>query len=559
MITIQLLGEWAIRSSVLILSGALLLRVLRVKDPSIRLAAWTAMLCGSVAIPLLGVALPKIPLAVMRPAIRPAEYKVVVHDGGLAAVHAVPQGGISTNSINWPRAAMIVYILVAGTLLLRLSVGLLMSRRLLRSSRSTALKPEGIEVRESDRVAAPVTLGVVHPAILLPIDWRGWESSKLDAVLAHELSHIRRHDPAVQLLSAIHRAMGWYSPLSWFLHRRIVRVSEEASDDAAVMATCDRASYAEILLDFMQRGMRGPNLHGVAMARYGRPDERIHRILDGTSLSHGITRWSMAAILTLASPLAYVLAVAQPQTQTAGNAGAATASTAPEASAPQSPAAQATTAPTDRGQKTAARFRRYMIFSGDSVSGSWDSRDRMDEQGLRARFGPNFAWFRQAGYEYVVTDPGVLAELERAMEPQKEVNRMQDEVNNLQSVVNLHQSDVNQAQGEVNSQQAKVNRRQEIINQLQSAKKDDELIRTMSAALAELQARKGGAIDQETVNREQAKVNEMQAQVNEEQHRVNQQQNKVNENQKRVSAEYSGRIDEILDSALRRHLAEQLK
>jgi hypothetical protein len=33
----------------------------------------------------------------------------------------------------------------------------------------------------------------------------------------------------------------------------------------------------------------------------------------------------------------------------------------------------------------------------------------------------------------------------------------------------------------------------------------------------------------------------------------------VNEKQKRVSAEYSGRIDEILDSALRRHLAEQLK
>jgi hypothetical protein len=38
MTTIQALGEWAIRSSILILSGALLLRVLRVKDPSIRLA-----------------------------------------------------------------------------------------------------------------------------------------------------------------------------------------------------------------------------------------------------------------------------------------------------------------------------------------------------------------------------------------------------------------------------------------------------------------------------------------------------------------------------------------
>jgi hypothetical protein len=49
--TIQFLAEWAVRSSILILSGALLLRVLRVKDSSIRLAAWTAMLCGSLAIP----------------------------------------------------------------------------------------------------------------------------------------------------------------------------------------------------------------------------------------------------------------------------------------------------------------------------------------------------------------------------------------------------------------------------------------------------------------------------------------------------------------------------
>ena len=49
------------------------------------------------------------------------------------------------------------------------------------------------------------------------------------------------------------------------------------------------------------------------MARYGRADERIHRILDGTALSRGVTRWSVAAILALGSPLAYLVAAAQPQ------------------------------------------------------------------------------------------------------------------------------------------------------------------------------------------------------------------------------------------------------
>jgi RND family efflux transporter MFP subunit len=121
----------------------------------------------------------------------------------------------------------------------------------------------------------------------------------------------------VQLLSAIHRALLWYSPLSWFLHRRIVRVAEEASDDAAVAASGDRALYAEVLLDFMQgpggSPVRGAGWLGVPMSRYGRPDARIHRILDGTALSRGVTRWSVAAILAMGSPLAYVVAASGPQ------------------------------------------------------------------------------------------------------------------------------------------------------------------------------------------------------------------------------------------------------
>src|SRR5215470_2181255 len=107
---------------------------------------------------------------------------------------------------------------------------------------------DGIEIRCSDRVSAPVTLGVARPVIVLPSGWQEWDTSRLEAVLAHESSHVRRRDPAVQALSAIHRALLWFSPLSWFLHARIVRLAEDASDDAALSATNDRVSYAETLL-----------------------------------------------------------------------------------------------------------------------------------------------------------------------------------------------------------------------------------------------------------------------------------------------------------------------
>jgi RND family efflux transporter MFP subunit len=325
MTTIQFLAEWGLRSSILILSGAVLLWALRAKDPAIRLTAWTAMLFGSLAIPVLTAALPKVPLAMVRLATRPVGEPVVVPDAAPAPIGLVPrQDASSAKSSNrgiarfgWAGGAVTIYGLTALALVLRVSLGLAIGLRLLRDSRATGRSTAGIEIRESDRVAAPVTLGIARPAIVLPVDWRQWAGAKLDAVVAHERSHIRRHDPAVQLLSAIHRALLWYSPLSWFLHRRIVRVAEEASDDAAVAASGDRALYAEVLLDFMQgpggSPVRGAGWLGVPMSRYGRPDARIHRILDGTALSRGVTRWSVAAILAMGSPLAYVVAAAGPQ------------------------------------------------------------------------------------------------------------------------------------------------------------------------------------------------------------------------------------------------------
>jgi multidrug efflux system membrane fusion protein len=206
-----------------------------------------------------------------------------------------------------------------------------MSARLLRASRATA-EPG---IRESEQVTAPVTLGILRPVIVLPAGWREWDGAKLTAVLAHERSHIARYDPAVQLLSAVHRAALWFSPLSWFLHSRIVRVAEEASDDAAMAVTDDRASYAELLLEFMQRGVCSA---GVPMARYGRMDRRIQRILDSKVLSRGLTWRSVAAIVTLGSPLAYVVAMASPQSAVQTNVAQAQ-KPAPVAQAPAQPAA----------------------------------------------------------------------------------------------------------------------------------------------------------------------------------------------------------------------------
>lgn len=420
--------------------------------------------------------------------------------------------------------------------------------------------------------------------ILLPTDWRKWDAAQFDAVFAHERSHIQRRDPAVQFISSLHRALLWHSPLSWFLHRRLVRVAEEASDDAAVSVTRDRASYAQLLLEFVQRASgqanwRALDSQGVAMARYGRFDARIGRILDGTSISRGVTRWSALAILLLGVPLAFVVAASQlpvaPVAPSPPSAPAAPATSsgipiAPQAPAtPQSPVAPAAPSAvagfrsvqisTEQAGLPQRTIRRYLIVSGDSSSGSWDSSDGINEAELREKYGPRFAWFLSRGHDYVVTDAGVLEELRQAMAPQNEVNRLQEEVNKQQDVVNQHQEKVNAAQNEVNKMQDGANRRQELINQMQAAKGDEDLLRKLELAVSELRAHKGETHDQDSINREQSKVNAMQQGVNEEQGKVNEQQHKVNEEQQRVSAKYKGRVEAILESALQRHVAQEMK
>ncbi len=252
MTAIEFLAGWAIRSSALIASGALLLWLLRVKDASIRLTAWTALLVASLVIPALTFTFPKVPIAMMK------SQTTTIEPLPNLALNVVPEpvgpAPAVTGRFDWPRAVLAAYSLVALLLLLRLCTGLMMSLRLLRASSATGQVTEGIPVLESAGVSGPVTLGIVRPRIVLPQGWREWNPAKLNAVLAHERSHIRRYDPAVQLLSAIHRAVLWHSPLSWFLHRLIVRTAEEASDDAAVAEVNDRTFYAEVLLEFMQRG-----------------------------------------------------------------------------------------------------------------------------------------------------------------------------------------------------------------------------------------------------------------------------------------------------------------
>ena len=107
-----------------------------------------------------------------------------------------------------------------------------------------------VELRQSDRVAAPLTYGVLRPVILLPrnMDWSDGE--RLVYVLEHELVHIRRFDGLTKLALAAAACVHWFNPLAWVMLVLANRDIELRCDEAVVnrFGPNRRSAYAMALI-----------------------------------------------------------------------------------------------------------------------------------------------------------------------------------------------------------------------------------------------------------------------------------------------------------------------
>jgi beta-lactamase regulating signal transducer with metallopeptidase domain len=274
----------------------------------------------------------------------------------------------------WSAGAAWIYLAVALVLLARVMVGIEFSRRLLRAAQrvddpratrrlASRAYDAGLtfipEAAESDLVSVPVTLGTLRSTILLPLEWREWDDAKLDAVIAHEMAHVARRDGLTQRLSLVHRAIFWFSPLAWWLDRKLAELAEQASDEAALSGGADCNEYARTLLGFFEALQAAPGRvwwQGVAMAKAGISErqterlveERLERILSWKgSLAMGAKnmskKWIAVAVLVFAVPAVYVAASARPSGASSNSQAASPAQSQTPASAP-SPASAPTPA-----------------------------------------------------------------------------------------------------------------------------------------------------------------------------------------------------------------------
>lgn len=289
---LYVLGEAALRTA--FLAGILqsVLSALRIQQTRVLLAAWTVVLATSLMMPLL---LRSSPLHI--PLDDAVPRALISNAADLLQQPSLPRPTDTASSESKSQLTVeawveILYIVVGSSLGLRVLLGVGLSLQIL--SRAIPTFPEwalGMRVRLSQDVTGPVTIG---QTIVLPNDVVQWPMETRHAVLAHEYAHVARMDYAMLVMSQLNRAVFWFSPLSWWLHRRLNVLAELASDDQAIERTRDRIGYAEILLEMAQRS--APVSRGPSMASLSTLPLRIDRILLNQVTSSQVSRLTLATL-----------------------------------------------------------------------------------------------------------------------------------------------------------------------------------------------------------------------------------------------------------------------
>jgi len=162
-----------------------------------------------------------------------------------------------------------------------------------------------VRLLESVRMAVPAAVGWLRPVVLLPVGAvTGLTPRQLEAILAHELAHIRRWDCLVQALAAVIETLLFYHPVVWWVCRQIRQESEQCCDDLAVGVCGDRRCYAHALAKVAELG--------AARSRASRRDAAFAAAATGGKLLPRIRRLlgaEMPGPLSLGRCLSGVLAL----------------------------------------------------------------------------------------------------------------------------------------------------------------------------------------------------------------------------------------------------------
>ena len=433
----------------------LLLSLLHAARPQARYAVACGALLGCVLLPALTFA----KLYIAADAGTAAAARTIVDAGTIAA----PAVGVSMfSTLSSPGNPVLQWVVTlwaagVGTLALRMACGLWWVRRLRNSQpcgdarRWEACVDDlahhfGIRRRVAVRLIedgdSPLSIGWWKPMVLLPAAIAArMPQPLLEALIAHELAHIRRHDYLVNLLQGVVEALLFYHPVVWWLSHRIRVERELVADDLAAKQLGDprRLAIALSELDRLAIAVAStrspiPNATLAQAAHGGQLMSRIrqllrpeHRIVGGTLL--------LPAIGIVALGIDFQAYAKLGSTPPQANRAWVTKDVPPPPpppSTPRTPPAPpappaAPTEPLPPPPPPPPLRNKVSMHTGDSHDGyalvrkdrdgymmSGTTDDIRDIDAAKRRIDGDFLWFRRGGKAYVLRDAATLARVDKA-------------------------------------------------------------------------------------------------------------------------------------------------
>jgi beta-lactamase regulating signal transducer with metallopeptidase domain len=337
------LAVLALKATALLLAGALLACAGRRAPARVRHALWTGVLAAVLLLPALHVILPaRSPAwlqldafsrwtpapALAGPVIAP-DLPPTVEDGTGASPADRAPSPAPARRVPWSALALATWALGAVLVAGRMLAGIVARRRIASAvpvaEDDTCREPLArMAARLGVRTprlrtlpgAVPATWGVLRPVVLLPVAARAWPADRLDAVLHHELAHVRRRDALWCGVAECARAVFWFHPGVWMARRAALRAQEQAADDLVLRTGGERFSYARALVDTARLYVRPRRASTPALFGHGSElASRLHRLTHPAAAPH-TGGWPLAALPLL---LAAVVAVVAPLRPLAAN------------------------------------------------------------------------------------------------------------------------------------------------------------------------------------------------------------------------------------------------
>ena len=161
-----------------------------------------------------------------------------------------------------------------------------------------------IQIRQSDRISAPLTYGIVKPVILMPkkTDWENRQ--QLEYILLHEYTHICRFDMVMKLVATLALCFHWFNPFVWAMYILFNRDIELSCDESVVrqFGESAKAVYARTLIT-MEEKKSGLTPLCNSFSRNA-IEERITAIMKTKKMTIGILVVSALVMIAIVVPFA---------------------------------------------------------------------------------------------------------------------------------------------------------------------------------------------------------------------------------------------------------------